>query len=77
MMQQSSLSFSFKFTTPELVTTIKILTEKIVCQENDILVNFKLSRRRSLSSRNQSIDFQSNSMDWFLYDRDLHHERVN
>ena len=25
---------------------------------------------------NQSIDLQTNSMDWFLYDRDLHHERV-
>ena len=25
---------------------------------------------------NQSIDLQSNSMEWFLYDRDLHHERV-
>ena len=30
---------------------------------------------RSLSYRNQSIDLQS--MDWFLYDRDLHHKRVN
>ena len=26
---------------------------------------------------NQSIDLQSKSMDWFLYDRDLRHERVN
>ena len=26
--------------------------------------------------RNQSIDLQGKSMDWFLYDRDLHHERV-
>ena len=30
-----------------------------------------------LSCRNQSIDLQSKIMDWFLYDRDLHHERVN
>ena len=35
-----------------------------------------LSFRRSLSYRNQSIDLQSISMDWFLYDRDLYHERV-
>ena len=35
------------------------------------------SWQRSLSYRNQSIDFQSKSMDWFLYDRDLRHERVN
>ena len=25
---------------------------------------------------NQSIDLQSKSMDWFLYNNDLHHERV-
>ena len=32
--------------------------------------------RRSLSYRNLSIDLQSKSMDWFPYDRDFHHERV-
>ena len=35
-----------------------------------------LWRRRSLSYRNQSIDLQSKSVDWFLYDTDLRHERV-
>ena len=35
-----------------------------------------LSWRRSLSHRNQSIDLLRKSMDWFLYDRDLRHERV-
>ena len=35
-----------------------------------------LSWRRPLSYRNQSIDLQSKSMDWFLYDKDLRHERV-
>ena len=35
-----------------------------------------LSWRRSLSFRNQSIDVLSKSMDCFLYDRDLRHERV-
>ena len=29
-----------------------------------------------LSYRNLSIDLQSKSMDWFLYDRDHRHERV-
>ena len=29
-----------------------------------------------LSYRNQSTDLQSKSMDWFLYDRDLCHKRV-
>ena len=36
-----------------------------------------LSWRRSLSYRNQSIDLLCKSMGWFLYDRDLHHERVS
>ena len=35
-----------------------------------------LSRRRSLSYKNQSIDLQSKSVDWFLYGRDLRHERA-
>ena len=36
-----------------------------------------LSWRRSLSYRNQFIDLLSKSMDWFLHDSDLRHERVN
>ena len=36
-----------------------------------------LSWWRSLSYRNKSIDLLCKSMDWFLYDRDLRHERVN
>ena len=43
-----------------------------------------LSWRRSLSYRNQTIDLLCKSiinglqtMDWFLYERDLRHERVN
>ena len=35
-----------------------------------------LSRRGSLSYRNKSTDLQSKSMNWFLYDKDLRHERV-
>ena len=34
------------------------------------------SWRRSLSCRNQSIDLLYKSMDWFLYDGDLLHERI-
>ena len=43
------------------------------------LVQFSLtlSWRRPLSYRNQSIDLGSKSMDWFLYDNGLRHERVN
>ena len=35
-----------------------------------------LKWRRSLSYRNQSIDLQSRSKDWFLYDNSLRHKRV-
>ena len=35
-----------------------------------------LSWRRPISYRNQSIDLWSKSMDWFLYDISLRHERV-
>ena len=40
----------------------------------DLLI---LSWRRSLSYRNQFIDMLSKSMEWFLYDRDLRHEKVS
>ena len=36
-----------------------------------------LSWRRPLSYRKQSIDLRSKSVDWFLYDNGLRHERVN
>ena len=36
-----------------------------------------LSWRRPLSYRNQFIDLQRKSVDWFLYDNGLRHERVN
>ena len=35
-----------------------------------------LSWQRSVSYRNQSIDLQSKSIDWFLYNKDLRHKRV-
>ena len=37
---------------------------------------FILSWRTSLSYRNRCIDLQIKSMDWFLYNRNLPHERV-
>ena len=42
----------------------------------DASVNLTLSRRRSVSYSNQSIDLRCRLMDWFLYDTDLRHERV-
>ena len=41
------------------------------------VMHLTLSYGRPLSYRNQSIDLHSKSMDWFLYDKDLRHERVN
>ena len=51
----------------------------LVCVFLLLLINdqLTLSRQRSLSCRNQSIYLPCKSMDWFLYDRDYHHERVN
>ena len=40
------------------------------------IVVLTLSWRRSLSYRNLSTDFLCKPVKWFLYDRDLHHERV-
>ena len=39
-------------------------------------LNLTLSCRRPISYRNQSIDLLPKSMDWFLYDIGLHHERI-
>ena len=41
-----------------------------------VLMSLTLSWRGPLSYRNQSIDLQKKSMDWFLYDNDLRHEKV-
>ena len=38
-------------------------------------VSLTLSWRRLLSYRNQSIDLRNKSIDWFLYDNGLRHER--
>ena len=51
---------------------------RIYYVKKHVLKNFyKLSRRRSLSFRNQSIDLLCKLLDWFLYDRDLRHVKVN
>ena len=43
---------------------------------NILLIKLTLSWRRAISYRNQSIDLLHKSMDWFLYDIGLRHERV-
>ena len=49
---------------------------KYMCLFMQNLFNLTLSRRRPLLYRNQSIDLDSKSMDWFLYDNSLRHEKV-
>ena len=43
---------------------------------NQLKNSLTLSWRSPLSYRNQSIDLYCKSMDWFLYDNGLRHERV-
>ena len=68
-------SFIFRHVAYSVYFHYFFLTAKIVKREND---QFKLtpSWRRPLSYRNHSIDLKSISMDWFLYDNGLRHERV-
>ena len=40
------------------------------------VINSLWQKSKSLSYKNHTIDLQSKSMDWFLYDMDLRHERV-
>ena len=54
---------------------ISLEGEEIVTLWNIAILT--LSWRRFPSYRNQSIDLQSKSVNWFLYDRELRHERVN
>ena len=46
-----------------------ILFSKVVIVFNSLITE-------ALSYRNRSIDLQSKSKDWFLYDNGLRHERV-
>ena len=58
------------------VRKINLATAKLI-QVLFHRISLTLSRRRSISCRNQPIDLQGKSLDWFLYDFGLRHERVN
>ena len=49
---------------------------KITKLDNFVTLWLTLSWRMPLSYRNQSIDLLRKSMDWFLYDNGLRHERI-
>ena len=53
-----------------------LLGSHLYFKNNENIYLLTLSRRRFLSYRNQSIDLQFKSADWFLYDRDVRRERV-
>ena len=53
---------------------VVVTDNEMVVSNHDIYLT--LSWRRLLSIRNQSIHLQSKSMDWFLYDNGLRHDRV-
>ena len=59
----------------ERVNDINDLDDKLL--GNKLNNSLTLSQRRPLSYRNQSIDLLRKSIDWFLYDNGLRHERVN
>ena len=64
------ITLNFKFT--------KLFLHKGLGYENGTTKStLTLSWQRSLSYRNQSVDLESKSVDWFLYDSKLRHERVN
>ena len=54
-----------------------IKKSKLINTEVLISKALTLSWWRPLSYRNQFIDLLRKSMDWFLYDNGLRHERVN
>ena len=56
---------------------IMIKKSKLINTEVLISKALTLSWWRPLSYRNQFIDLLRKSMDWFLYDNGLRHERVN
>ena len=78
----STCAFHWKSTTIKLVKAIRGEPHIDFCTQCVIMtlvgggLLLTLSWRRPLSYRNQSSDLGSKSMDWFLYDSGLRHERV-
>ena len=77
MIHQSSYGFALVFRPHDLWQEICIDRLGTTTQIFIVSDYLTLSWRRPLSNRNQSIDLPSKSMDRFLYDIGLHHERVN
>ena len=77
-----NLSLAFTAITPLQTSLQKILNPSVQKLNQTSwylirkIIELTLSWRRSLSYRNQSIDLQSKSVDWFLHERGLRYERV-
>ena len=76
--QNQSMTYYLIHTLKLQKTVLQMLPKIPVCEK--LLPNghaLTLSRqRRSLPYRNQSTDLLCKSMDWLLYDSDLHYKRV-
>ena len=59
-----------------LLCNTKYLRNGLIFRIHFFVRQLTLSWRRSLSYRNQSNDLLRKSMDWFLYDNGLRHERL-
>ena len=74
--------FDILFFNQKLSGCLSVLNSSNYFQTNQVIFRnclvewLTLSWRSPLSYRNQSIDLRSKSMDWFLCDNGLRHERV-
>ena len=67
----SQWTFLYHYVLGFYVFLVQVVLHKVLW-----LLVLTLSWRRPLSYRNQSIDLRSKSVDWFLHDNGLGHERV-
>ena len=73
---QTSDGFFEKIFTHHTAQKNKVLLTGFLQLRWPNLQDLTLSWRRYLSYRNQPIDLLCKSMNWFLYDKELRHERV-
>ena len=68
--------WSFNGRRPETYLQSTFYSDSRIQICDSLNISLTLSWLRSLSYRNHSIDLLCKSLDWFLYDKDLRHERV-
>ena len=70
-------NFIYSFLVPKQSLLEIVLLDWLFCIVLTNYITLTLSWWRSISYRNQFIDLLCKSVDWFLCDTDLRHERVN